>query len=87
MLNEAAAQQSGVVSDRDLVRYDAQRQTVTLRYRDAKTKRMAHRIPPIADFLWHIAMHVLPKGLQRVRSYGFLHGNARRLLILHTSSQ
>jgi len=72
----------GVVSERDLVRYDEQRQTVTFRYREAKTKRLARRTLPIADFLWHIALHVLPKGLQRVRSYGFLHGNAKRLLAL-----
>ncbi len=72
----------GVLSERDLLRYDEQRQTVTFRYREAKTQRMAHRTLPIADFLWRIALHVLPKGLQRVRSYGFLHGNARRLLAL-----
>jgi hypothetical protein len=37
---------------------------------------------PLADFLWRIAMHMLPKGMQRVRNFGFLHGNARRLLQL-----
>jgi len=26
--------------------------------------------------------HVLPKGFRRVRDYGFLHGNAKKLLFL-----
>ena len=30
-------------------------------------------------FLWLILQHVLPKGLQRVRDYGFLRGNAKQL--------
>jgi len=34
------------------------------------------------DFLWLVLQHVLPKGFRRVRDYGFLHGNARKLLIL-----
>jgi hypothetical protein len=33
-----------------------------------------------ADFLWLILRHVLPKGFRRVRDYGFLHGNAKKLL-------
>lgn len=72
----------GVISERDLRRYDRDSQTVTFRYRHAATGRFRQRTLPIADFLWHIAMHVLPKGFQRVRHYGFLHGNARRLLNL-----
>lgn len=72
----------GVLSERDLVGYDRDNQTVTFRYRHAPTGRFRQRTLPIADFLWHIAMHILPKGFQRVRHYGFLHGNARRLLNL-----
>jgi Putative transposase len=34
------------------------------------------------DFLHLILQHVLPKGLRRVRDYGFLHGNAKKLLSL-----
>jgi hypothetical protein len=34
------------------------------------------------DFLWLVLQHVLPKGFRRVRDYGFLHGNARKLLTL-----
>ncbi|MBW2741083.1 MAG: transposase, partial [Deltaproteobacteria bacterium] len=29
-----------------------------------------------------ILQHVLPKGFRRVRDYGFLHGNAKKLLSL-----
>jgi len=29
-----------------------------------------------------IMQHVLPKGFRRVRDYGFLHGNAKKLLSL-----
>jgi hypothetical protein len=32
------------------------------------------------DFLWRVLQHVLPKGFRRVRDYGFLHGNAKKLL-------
>ena len=34
------------------------------------------------DFLHLILQHVLPKGFRRVRDYGFLHGNAKKLLSL-----
>src|SRR5450756_984077 len=33
-------------------------------------------------FLWLVLQHVLPKGFRRVRDYGFLHGNAKKLLSL-----
>lgn len=72
----------GVISERDLIRFDQQRQTLTFRYRDAKTRKYQRLTLPLADFLWRIAMHMLPKGMQRVRNFGFLHGNARRLLQL-----
>ena len=34
------------------------------------------------DFLWLVLQHVLPKGFRRARDYGFLHGNAKKLLTL-----
>lgn len=37
------------------------------------------RTLPVLKFLWLILQHVLPKGLQRVRDYGFLRGNAEQL--------
>lgn len=32
--------------------------------------------------MWLLMQHVLPKGFRRVRDYGFLHGNARKVLLL-----
>ncbi|MDE2150488.1 MAG: transposase, partial [Gammaproteobacteria bacterium] len=72
----------GVLRQRDLVAYDEAAGTVTFRDRDAKTRSPAYRTLPIADFLWHLLLHVLPTGLHRVRDYGFLHGNAKSRLAL-----
>lgn len=72
----------GVIAERDLIRFDRQRQLLTFRYRHARTGSYQHRTLPLADFLWRIALHILPKGMQRVRNFGFLHGNAKRLLQL-----
>lgn len=76
----------GVISEKDLVDYD--QHTVTFRYREAKSGALKLRTLPIADFLWRIAMQVLPKRFRRVRDYGFLHPNARsRLLLLQLLMQ
>src|SRR5665811_1986199 len=34
------------------------------------------------DFCWLVLQHVLPKGFRRIRDYGFLHGNAKKVLKL-----
>ena len=47
-----------------------------------KTKQDEHRTVTGARFLWLIFQHVLPKGFRRVRDYGFLHANAKKLLSL-----
>jgi len=36
----------------------------------------------VVGYLHLILQHVLPKGFRRVRDYGFLHGNAKKLLSL-----
>ena len=70
----------GVISERDILRCkDGQ---VTYRWRDAKSGQPASRTLPGADFLWLLLQHVLPKGLQRARNFGFLHHNSRRALHL-----
>lgn len=51
---------------------------VTFEYVDGKTKQRRSRTLPITQFLWLRLQHVLPKGLQRVRYYGFLSGNAHQ---------
>ena len=68
----------GVISNKNLLEDDGQ--TVTFRYRDSKTKTWKTRCLAGEDFLALILQHVLPKGFRRTRDYGFLHGNAKKLL-------
>jgi hypothetical protein len=35
-----------------------------------------------AEFLWRLLLHVLPKRFRRVRDFGLLHGNAKRIIQL-----
>ncbi len=53
---------------------------ITFRYQDSKTKAIEYRTLPGEDFMALLLQHVLPKGLRRACDYGFLHGNAKRLL-------
>jgi hypothetical protein len=55
---------------------------VTFRYVEGRTGETLHRTLKGHDFLWLVLQHVLPKGFRRVRDYGFLHGNAKKLLSL-----
>ncbi len=68
----------GVLPDKDIIRVDDN--TVTFRYTDSQTQQWKQRTLPTLKFLILILQHVLPKGLQRVRDYGFLRGQARLLL-------
>ncbi|MDN5939330.1 MAG: transposase [Salinisphaera sp.] len=72
----------GVISEHNLLALDRQRRTVTFRYTEWATGNTVLRTLPIADFLWRIARHVLPRGFRRVRAYGFLHHNAHKTLRL-----
>lgn len=72
----------GVIAPGNLVALESETGTVTFAYTDAKTQTRATRTLPIADFLWRLMCHVLPPGLRRSRDYGFLHGNAKRILKL-----
>ncbi len=70
----------GVISEKDII---ANRDgKVTFRYVEAKTGKTRYRTLKGEDFLWLVLQHVLPKGFRRVRDYGFLHGNAKKLLSL-----
>lgn len=77
----------GVLPDKDII--NIEEKTVTFRYKDSQTKAWKTRTLPTLKFLVLILQHVLPKGLQRVRDYGFLRGNAKalrlriQLLLLH----
>ena len=55
---------------------------VTFKYTESKTGNTLYRTLKGEDFLHLIMQHVLPKGFRRVRDYGFLHSNAKRLLSL-----
>jgi hypothetical protein len=67
----------GVLPDQDIL--TTSDTAVTFRYQDSQTQRTELRTLPVLEFLWLILQHVLPKGLQRVRDYGFMHGNAKQL--------
>jgi hypothetical protein len=53
---------------------------VTFKYVESRTGKTRCRALKGEDFLWLLLQHVLPKGFRRVRDYGFLHGNAQKLL-------
>ena len=70
----------GVISEKNIIAN--QNGKVTFKYVDSKTGQTRYRTLKGEDFLWLVLQHVLPKGFRRVRDYGFLHGNARKLLVL-----
>jgi ribosomal protein L37AE/L43A len=70
----------GVISEKNIV--SSQDGEVTFRYTDSKTGQTLYRTLKGEEFLWLVLQHVLPKGLRRVRDYGFLHGNAKKTLFL-----
>ena len=52
------------------------------KYIESKTDKIKYRTMKGEDFLHLVFQHVLPKGFRRVRDYGFLHPNAKKLLLL-----
>jgi hypothetical protein len=70
----------GVISENNIV--SNQNGQVTFKYIESKTGNTQYRTLKGEDFLRLIIQHVLPKGFRRVRNYGFLHGNAKKLLSL-----
>lgn len=70
----------GVISERSLITLNRQQGTLTYRYQPSSSKAPVTRTLPLADFLWRLLQHVLPDGFRRVRDYGFLHHNARKIL-------
>ena len=70
----------GVISEKNII--SNKNGMVTFQYTDSKTKQIKHRILKGEDFLNLIFLHVLPKGFRRVRDYGFLHPNAKKILFL-----
>ncbi len=70
----------GVISEKNIVA--SHNGKVTFKYIDSNTGQTQYRTIKGGDFLWLVLQHVLPKGFRRIRDYGFLHGNARKLLVL-----
>ena len=70
----------GVISEKNIV--SNQNGQVTFKYIESKTGNTRYRTLKGEDFLRLIMQHVLPKGFRRVRDYGFLHSNAKKLLFL-----
>lgn len=70
----------GVVAENNIV--SNQDGNVTFKYVESRTGQIRYRTLKGEDFLWLVLQHVLPKGFRRARDYGFLHGNAKKLLSL-----
>jgi len=70
----------GVISEKNIV--SNKNGKVTFKYIDSDTKKIKYKTLKGEDFLKRILQHVLPKGFRRVRDYGFLHGNSKKLLQL-----
>ncbi|NRB81930.1 MAG: transposase [Saccharospirillaceae bacterium] len=63
----------GVFSEKNLLELkDGQ---LTWKYKDSETKKYIYMKEPALKFLLRLMQHVLPKGFQRVRNYGLLHGS------------
>lgn len=70
----------GVISEKNII--SNCNGMVTFKYTESKTDKTQFRKLKGEDFLNLLMQHVLPKGFRRVRDYGFLHSNAKKLLFL-----
>jgi hypothetical protein len=70
----------GVISENNIV--SNKDGNVTFKYVESHTDKIRYRTLKGEEFLWLVLQHVFPKGFRRVRDYGFLHGNAKKLLSL-----
>lgn len=67
----------GVIGEKNIV--SNENGFITFKYIDSQTGEIGYRKLKGEDFLQLIVQHVLPRGFRRVRDYGFLHGNAKKL--------
>ena len=70
----------GVISEKNIIAN--QDGNITFQYTESRTGQTQTRTLKGEDFLWLVLLHVLPKGFRRARDYGFLHGNAKKRLLL-----
>ena len=68
----------GVIANDNILSDDGE--FVTFQYTQSTTKQTKTRRLRGEDFIALLLQHTLPKGFRRARDYGFLHGNAKRLL-------
>lgn len=68
----------GVISNQRIVQDDGN--FVTFEYTDSQTGNNKTRRLRSEDFIKLVLQHTLPKGFRRVRDFGWLHGNAKKLL-------
>jgi hypothetical protein len=54
---------------------------VTFRAKDNEGNEIIQSLPG-GEFLWLLLIHVLPRRFRRVRDFGLLHGNAKKLILL-----
>jgi len=73
----------GVISEKNII--SNQNGQVTFKYIESKTGNTRYRTLKGEDFLHLIMQHVLPKGFRRVRDYGFLHSNAKKIAVSGTT--
>ncbi|RJR23324.1 MAG: hypothetical protein C4582_05515 [Desulfobacteraceae bacterium] len=55
---------------------------LTFRYRDSKNHATHTKTLPVLKFISRFLQHVLPRGFQKVRTYGLLHPKQHHLLHL-----
>jgi hypothetical protein len=70
----------GVISENNII--SNQNGNVSFKYVHSRTGETRYHTVKGEDFIWLVLQHVLPKGFRRVRDYGFLHGNAKKILSL-----
>ena len=54
---------------------------ISFRYKENRGEQQIRTLPG-AEFLWLLLQHVLPKRFRRVRDFGILHANSKRLIQL-----
>jgi len=69
----------GVISEKNIL--SDSDGIITFRIKDNEGQEVIQRLSG-AEFLWRLLLHVLPKRFRRVRDFGLLHGNAKRIIQL-----
>jgi hypothetical protein len=70
----------GVISEKDIL--SCENGKVTFRYRESKSKKYLTKTVSAVHFLWLVFQHILPRGFRRVREYGFLHPNSKKVITI-----